>query len=186
MLNLSKLEFVELGISGNNYLSWILNAEIHLDAKGLGSTITNGNTTSSQDKAKTIIFLHHHLDEVLKVVHLTVKDTLELWTGLKEKGFKKYSELISRLLVAEQHNTLLLTNHEARTTGIAPLLEANEIEAHGQSERGQIKNRAKIMCADVAMAEDDIIIVVVVVTKKGRTIWVHITILQEAIAIVVA
>ncbi|CAM8880173.1 unnamed protein product [Rhodiola kirilowii] len=32
MPNLSKLEFNALDISGNNYLAWILDAEIHLDA----------------------------------------------------------------------------------------------------------------------------------------------------------
>ncbi|KAK4710242.1 hypothetical protein R3W88_004755 [Solanum pinnatisectum] len=187
MSNLSKLEFVALDISRNNYLSWVLDAEIHLEAKVLGATITNGNTTSSQDKAKAMIFLRHHLDEGLKVEYFTVKDPLELWIGLKERydhlkatvlpmasyewihlrlqdfkticeynfvvykitsqlklcgkdikdedmlektlttfhasnfvlqqqyrerGFKKYSELISCLLVAKQHNTLLLKNHE--------------------------------------------------------------------------
>ncbi|XP_049385565.1 uncharacterized protein LOC125849522 [Solanum stenotomum] len=134
MSNLSKLEFVALDISGNNYLSWVLDAEIHLDAKGLGSTITNG----------------------LKVEYLTVKDPLELWTGLKERydhlkatqqycerGFKKYSELISYLLVAEQHNILLLKNHEARPTGTTLLPEANEVETHGQSERRQNKNQGQ-------------------------------------------
>ncbi|KAH0682906.1 hypothetical protein KY289_020658 [Solanum tuberosum] len=86
MSNLSKLEFVALDISGNNYLSWVLDVEIHLDAKGLGATITNGNTTPSQDKAKAMIFLRHHLDEGLKVEYFTVKDPLELWTGLNERG----------------------------------------------------------------------------------------------------
>ncbi|XP_009782108.2 uncharacterized protein [Nicotiana sylvestris] len=43
----------------------------------------------------------------------------------REMGFKKYSELILCLLVAEQHNTLLLKNHEARPTGSAPLHKAN-------------------------------------------------------------
>ncbi|XP_049356433.1 uncharacterized protein LOC125821054 [Solanum verrucosum] len=154
MSNLSK--FVALDIFGNNYLPWVLDAEIHIDAKGLGATITNGNTASSQDKAKAMIFLRHHLDEGLKVEYLTVKDPFELWTGLKERydhlkatqqyherGFKKYSELISYLLVAEQHNTLLLKNHEARPTETAPLPEANEVEAHGQSERRQNKNQGQ-------------------------------------------
>ena len=36
MSNLTKLEFVALDISGNNYLSWILDAEIHLDASKPG------------------------------------------------------------------------------------------------------------------------------------------------------
>ncbi|XP_060182112.1 uncharacterized protein LOC132611748 [Lycium barbarum] len=174
MSNLSKLEFVALDISGKNHLSWVLDAEMHLDAKGLGATITQNNTASSQDKAKAMIFLRHHLDEGLKVEYLTVKDPLELWTGLKERitsqlklcgdnitdedmlektlttfhasnlvlqqqyrerGFKKHADLISCLLVAEQHNTLLLKNHEARPTGTAPFPEANVVATHGPTER---------------------------------------------------
>ncbi|XP_069144562.1 uncharacterized protein [Solanum lycopersicum] len=170
-----------MDISGKNYLSWVLDAEIHLAAKDIDATITRGNEASSQDKAKTMIFLRHHLDKDLKIEYLTVKDPLELWTGLKgrydhlkatvlpraryewmhlqfqdfktvteynsvvfritsqlkscgetikdedmlektlntfhasnvilqqqyrEKGFQKYSELLSCLLVAEQHNSL--------------------------------------------------------------------------------
>ncbi|XP_010321738.2 uncharacterized protein [Solanum lycopersicum] len=155
-----------LDISGKNYLSWVLDAEIHLAAKGLDATITQGNEASSQDKVKSMIFLRHHLDEGLKIEYLTVKDPLELWTDLKgrydhlkvtvlpraryewmhlqfqdlktqqyrEKGFQKYSELISCLLVAEQHNALLMKSHEACPTGAAPLPEANVVGARDQSE----------------------------------------------------
>ena len=35
MSNLTKLEFVVLDILGKNYLSWILDAKIHLDAMNL-------------------------------------------------------------------------------------------------------------------------------------------------------
>nr|XP_016471719.1 PREDICTED: uncharacterized protein LOC107793793 [Nicotiana tabacum] len=159
MSNLSKLEFVALAISGNNYLLWVLDAEIHLDAKGLGDTIKEGNEVSSQDKAKAMIVLRRHLDEGLKSEYLTLKVSFQLWTSLKERydhlkatvlpralrewihlrlqdyktiseynsvqqycenGFKKYSELISCLLVAKQHNVLVMKNHEARPTGSAP------------------------------------------------------------------
>ena len=34
---------------------------------------------------------------------------------------------------AEQHNALLMKNHEARPTGDAPLTEANVVEARDQS-----------------------------------------------------
>ncbi|XP_016472969.2 uncharacterized protein LOC107794922 [Nicotiana tabacum] len=74
-----------LDISGNNYLPWVLDAEIHLDAKGLGDTIKEGNKSSSQDKAKAMIFLRHHLDEGLKSEYLTLKDPFQLWTSLKER-----------------------------------------------------------------------------------------------------
>ena len=51
MSNLTKLEFVALDISGNNYLSWILDVEIHLDASNLGETIKENNSASLQNRA---------------------------------------------------------------------------------------------------------------------------------------
>ncbi|KAM3358379.1 hypothetical protein P3S68_021310 [Capsicum galapagoense] len=83
--NLTKCEFVVLQSSGKNYISWVLDAEIHLDTMGLGDTIKNENTTSSQNRAKAMIFLRHHLDEVLKIEYLTIKDPLVLRNSLKER-----------------------------------------------------------------------------------------------------
>ncbi|XP_021803750.1 uncharacterized protein LOC110748011 [Prunus avium] len=84
MLNLTKLEFVALDISGKNYLTWILDAEIHLNAKDLGNTIKEGNEASLQDRSKAMIFLHHHLHEGLKSEYLGVKDPAILWKNLEE------------------------------------------------------------------------------------------------------
>ena len=78
MANLTKLEFVALDIIGKNYLSWILDTEIHLDAMGLGDTIKENNIVSNQDCAKAIIFLCHHIHDDLKVEYLIVKDPLVL------------------------------------------------------------------------------------------------------------
>ncbi|XP_047262270.1 uncharacterized protein LOC124895875 [Capsicum annuum] len=149
----------------------------------VGKDVLEYNAASSQDKAKAMIFLRHHLDEGLKVEYLTVKDPLELWTDLKgrydhlkatiisqlklcgetindedmmkkilttfhasniilqqqyrEKDFQKYSELILCLLVAEQHNAILMKNHETHPTGAAPLPKVNWVQAHGQPERRQ-------------------------------------------------
>ena len=74
MSNLAKLEFVVLDISGKNYLSWVLDAEIHLDAMNLGNTIKEGNDASLQDRARALVFLHHHIDKGLKGEYLIVKD----------------------------------------------------------------------------------------------------------------
>ncbi|XP_073016741.1 uncharacterized protein [Primulina eburnea] len=201
MTNITKLEFEALDISGKNYLSWILDAEVHLISKNLGDTIKEANNESLQDLAKSLIFLRHHLDDGLKAEYLTVKNPQELWKDLKERfdhqrtivlpraryewihlrlqdfksvsdynsalfkicsklklcgenisdqdllektfstfhasnvllqqqyrerGFKKYSELISCLLVAEQNNELLMKNHQMRPTGSTPFPEANE------------------------------------------------------------
>ena len=60
MSNLTKLEFVALNLSSTNYLSWILDAEIHLEAMALGDTIKDGNKTTQPDKAKEVIFIRHH------------------------------------------------------------------------------------------------------------------------------
>ncbi|XP_074323994.1 uncharacterized protein LOC141660911 [Apium graveolens] len=159
MSNLTKLEFNALDVTGKNYLTWILDAEIHLSAMGLGDTIKEGNKASEQDKAKAMIFLRHHLDEGLKTEYLTIKDPSTLWKDLKERydhqktvilpkarydwlhlrlqdyksqqyrerGFTKYSELISVLLLAEQNNELLLKNHQARPTGSTPFPEVNAV-----------------------------------------------------------
>ena len=47
MLNLTKLEFVALDIMRKNYMSWIIDVEIHLESMGLNETIKEGN-------------IHHH------------------------------------------------------------------------------------------------------------------------------
>ena len=63
----------------------------------------------------------------------------------REKGFRKYYELISCLLVAEQNNELLMKNHEARPTGLAPFPEMNVTTYHpynGQS-RGRGHGRGR-------------------------------------------
>ena len=85
MSNITKLEFVALDISGKNYLSWILDTELHLDAMNLGATIKQGNQASLQDRTKALIFLRHHLLEGLKNEYRTVKDPFTLWSNLKER-----------------------------------------------------------------------------------------------------
>ncbi|XP_019192011.1 PREDICTED: uncharacterized protein LOC109186472 [Ipomoea nil] len=211
MSNLTNLEFVRLDISGKNYLSWVLDAEMHLNAKGLGETIKENSDASMQDRAKAMIFIRHHLDQGLKDEYLTVKEPCQLWKDLKErydhqktvilpkarydwlhlrlqdfktvseynsvmfkitsqlllcgeritdedmlektfstfhasnvvlqqqyreKGFTKYSQLISCLLVAEQNNELLLKNHESRPTGSNPFPEVNEVSLYNENTKG--------------------------------------------------
>ncbi|XP_075515882.1 uncharacterized protein LOC142550691 [Primulina tabacum] len=85
MANITKLEFEALDLNGKNYLSWILDAEVHLISMNLGDTIKEGNEMSQQDRAKALIFLRHHLNDGLKVEYLTVKEPRELWKNLKER-----------------------------------------------------------------------------------------------------
>ncbi|XP_024628732.1 uncharacterized protein [Medicago truncatula] len=217
MSNLSKLHFEALKISGHNYLTWAVDAEMYLAAEGNADAIKEGNKASEQQKAKALIFLRHHINEALKNEYLTVKDPLVLWNKLKdryehlkaiilpkarydwmhlrlqdyksvtaynsevykitsqlelcgekvtdadllektfstfhasnmllqqqyrEKGFQKYSDLISCLLVAEQNNELLMKNHEARPAGVAPFPEANASQHnHFGEARGRGRGR---------------------------------------------
>ena len=85
MSNFTKLEFEAFDITGKNYLSWILDIEIHLAAQDLGDTIKEGNKESESNRAKAIVFLRRHLHEGLKTEYLTVKDPLELWKNLKDR-----------------------------------------------------------------------------------------------------
>ena len=64
----------------------------------------------------------------------------------REMGFKKYSELISHLLVAEQHNDLLMKNHESRPTGSMSFPEVNTInfyQSRRKKGRGPSRGRGR-------------------------------------------
>ena len=56
MSNLTNFNFMALDISGRNYISWILDAKVHVTFMNLGETIKEGNKTSQQDRAKALIF----------------------------------------------------------------------------------------------------------------------------------
>ncbi|KAM1579081.1 hypothetical protein ACFX1Z_040562 [Malus domestica] len=74
MVNLVKHDFVTLYITGKNYLTWVVDTKIHLEAGNLGETIREENGASSQDWAKAMIFIRRHLDKGLKSENLTVED----------------------------------------------------------------------------------------------------------------
>ncbi|XP_048494675.1 uncharacterized protein LOC125494866 [Beta vulgaris subsp. vulgaris] len=111
MSNLTKLEFAALDITGKNYLSWVLDAEIHLDAKDLGDTIKEGNKATSQNKAKAMIFLRHHLHEGLKIEYLTVKDPQVLWRNLKERITSQLKLCGEKIIDAEMLEKTYTTFH---------------------------------------------------------------------------
>ncbi|XP_049360088.1 uncharacterized protein LOC125824782 [Solanum verrucosum] len=128
MSSISKLKFVALDISGKGYSSWILDVEIHLDAMGLADTIKDNNQASSQDRAKAMIFLRHHLNEGLKMQYLTIKDPLILWKNLKDS----YGHLKLVILLQARHDWFNLS----RLVGSMPLPEKNQANYH-QRERGR-------------------------------------------------
>ena len=85
MVNLAKLDFVALDITGKNYLTWVVDVKIHLEAGNLAETIREENSAPSQDRAKAMIFIHRHLDEGLKSEYIMVEDPLALWKALRNR-----------------------------------------------------------------------------------------------------
>ncbi|XP_024004981.1 uncharacterized protein LOC112082113 [Eutrema salsugineum] len=60
----------------------------------------------------------------------------------REKGYTKYSQLISSLFVAEQNNELLMKNHGLRPSGSAPFPEAN-VTSYDRKEENHANNRGR-------------------------------------------
>ena len=50
MVNIEKPKFHILEVSGNNYLSWCLDMEMHLQGQDLANAITEDRTSNAKDK----------------------------------------------------------------------------------------------------------------------------------------
>ena len=62
-----------------------------------------------------------------KIVYTFHVSNIVLQQQYKERNFKRYSELISCLLVAKQNKKLLMKNHHSHPVGYKPFLEVNKI-----------------------------------------------------------
>ena len=67
MLNIDKLKFHILNVSGNIYLSWRLDVELQFEGEGLIETLNKNENANERDKENIIIFIVGHLQESLKV-----------------------------------------------------------------------------------------------------------------------
>ena len=85
MAHIAKPKFYILDVSGQNFQSWRLDVELHLQRKGLVESLKEDENTNDKDKANALIFMRRHLHESLKVQYLMVRDLLELWIKLKER-----------------------------------------------------------------------------------------------------
>ena len=64
-------------------------------------------------------------EEMLEKTYSTFHaSNITLQQQYRLRDFKKYSELISSLLMAEKNNELLIKNHQSRPTGLAAFPEA--------------------------------------------------------------
>ncbi|KAI5350120.1 hypothetical protein L3X38_003011 [Prunus dulcis] len=88
------------------------------------------------------IYEEDMLEKTLSTFHAS---NVLLQQQYRHSGFKKYPELVSCFLLAEQNNELLLKNHQSRPTGPAPLPEINAAsqEVNATSSRGSIHKRGR-------------------------------------------
>ncbi|XP_068339014.1 uncharacterized protein [Pyrus communis] len=151
MANLANLDFVALDIPKKNYLTWVVDAKIHLEVGNLGETIKAENSAFSHDWVKTHLRIQDfksvaeynstmfRISSQMKLCGktFTKEDMLEktfstfdaskvLLQQYKERGFIEYNQLISVVLVTEQNSELLMKNHQSRLTGSTPFPEMND------------------------------------------------------------
>ena len=74
MANIEKPKFHILEVSGNNYLSWCLDMEMHLQGEDLANAITEEGTSNARDKENALIFIRRHLHESMQTQYLSVRD----------------------------------------------------------------------------------------------------------------
>lgn len=79
------------------------------------------------------------LEKTLSTFHAS---NMLLQQQYRERNFKKNSELITYLLVAETNNELLMKNHQSRPVGSTPFPEANTI-AYNNGRRGRGRGRGR-------------------------------------------
>ena len=84
MTNIEKPKFHILEVSGNNYISWCLDMEMHLQGQDLANAITEDGTSNAKDKENALIFIRRHLHESLQTQYLSVRDPQTLWKRLKD------------------------------------------------------------------------------------------------------
>ncbi|KAM1013547.1 hypothetical protein ACFX2C_043659 [Malus domestica] len=68
MLNLNKLDFIALEVSGRNYLKWVQDVKLHLTAKGIRATIEehiDDEPVIEVEKTTAMIFIRRHIHDAL-------------------------------------------------------------------------------------------------------------------------
>ncbi|XP_049369493.1 uncharacterized protein LOC125834388 [Solanum verrucosum] len=81
-------------------------------------------------------------DKLEKTYSIFPTSSMLLQQQYREMSLKKYSELLSHLLIAERHNDLLIKNHQSWPVGSMPLPEVNQENYHQRERcRGSYRGR---------------------------------------------
>ena len=100
MANIEKPKFNILDVSGNNYLSWCLDVELHLQGQGLVETLVVTGKYNEKDEANALIFIRRHLPDALKPNICKCENLLIYGRGLRS------GMTIPRLLCSHKPNMI--------------------------------------------------------------------------------
>ena len=103
MAYIAKPKFRVLDVNGQNYQSWKLDIEFHLQGEGIADDLVENGIAIAKDKANALILIHRHLHDSLKIQYLMVRDHLKLWTKLKERYDHMKIVVLPQTQYAEQH-----------------------------------------------------------------------------------
>ena len=67
MAQIVKPKFHVLNISGQNYQSWRLDVELHLQEEGLADTLVEYGKVTVKDKVNALIFMRRHLYDLVNI-----------------------------------------------------------------------------------------------------------------------
>ncbi|KAM2714607.1 hypothetical protein EV2_044334 [Malus domestica] len=77
MLNLNRLDFTTLEVSGINYLKWVQDVKLYLTAKSLRAIIKepiDNELVNEAQKATAMIFIRRHIYDALQTEYLAEED----------------------------------------------------------------------------------------------------------------
>ncbi|XP_056846002.1 uncharacterized protein LOC108846633 [Raphanus sativus] len=113
---MEKLQFPALDITGTNYISWVTNVELHVESLGLSETVKENNTSTSQDKTKSVIFLTRHLDESIIYDYANMRDPKELSKSLKDRIVAKLRYCGETITESQMLKNTYTTFHKSHIT----------------------------------------------------------------------
>ncbi|XP_068304420.1 uncharacterized protein [Pyrus communis] len=88
ILNLNKLNFSALEVSGRNNLKWVQYMKLNLTAKGIRATIKApiaDKPVNEAQKDTTMIFIRRHIHDALQTEYLAEEDPRTLWLALADR-----------------------------------------------------------------------------------------------------
>ncbi|XP_051136514.1 uncharacterized protein LOC127255164 [Andrographis paniculata] len=122
---------------------------------GLENTIARDKNSPSQDRAKAMIFLCHHIDEALKMQYVTLESPLELSERLKER----YDHLRLTLLPRLRHCGENVSESDMMEKTFSIFHASNMVLQQQYRERGFQKHFELITCLLLAEQNNELLLI---------------------------